>query len=245
MTNERELEFDEKSMFREYKRTKDKKIREKIISNYMYIAEIISKRFANRGIDYEDVFQVACLGLVLAVDRFDETKGSRFVSFATPTVTGEIKKYFRDKGCFIKIPRKLYEVFVKAEKMREGLATDNVSKSQIAKLLGLPEETVRKAYAAGDVAFIKSLEHEAYSEGGSMLYDTLGSDDKNFLIIENADFMNYCMDALSEKEREFVNLRYYEEETQKEIADRWGMSQMQVSRFEKGILNKLRENSHI
>ena len=83
-------DFNEEEIFRAYKETKDKKLKDKIIARYMYIAEILSKRFANRGIDYDDIFQVACLGLVLAVDRYEYDKGIKFASFATPTVTGEL-----------------------------------------------------------------------------------------------------------------------------------------------------------
>ncbi len=236
----KDKEFDEAEAFRLYKKTKDKKLKDKIIANYMYIAEILSKRFANRGIDYDDIFQVACLGLVLAVDRFEYDKGIKFASFATPTVTGEIKKYFRDKGCFIKIPRKLYEIFAKAEKLRMSMEPETYSRKETARILNLSEKDLQEAYAVGDVAFIQSLEQEAYSEGNSMYGDTLGFDDKNFLLIENSDFINFCMNSLNVREQEFIKLRFYEEKTQKEISLLWDLSQMQISRFEKSILKKLR-----
>lgn len=233
-------QFNEEEMFRLYKQTGDKKLRDKIVAQYMYVAEIMSKRFANRGIDYDDVFQVACLGLVLAVDRFDSGRGVKFTTFATPTVVGEIKKYFRDKGCFIKIPRKLYEVFTRAEKLRQGMDMTDSTPRELARMLKIPEETVRQAYAVGDMAFIQSLEQEAYTDSSAMYCDTLGSDDKNFMMIENADFMNSCLMELDEKEQSFIKLRFYEEMTQKKISQLWGMSQMQVSRFEKALLKKLR-----
>ena len=233
-------EFDESTIFPEYIRTKDKKLKNEIIDRYLYIAEIMSKRFANRGIDYEDIYQVACLGLVLAVDRFRPDMGVKFASFATPTVTGEIKRYFRDKGCFVKIPRKLYEVFTKAEKLRQAPDSGHYTQEEIARHLDVSVETVRKAYEVGDMAFIRSLEQEAYGDGGSLSYETLGSDDKNFLLIENEDFMKSCMEALSEREREFVRLRYYEEKNQREISELWQENQMYVSRFEKSLLKKLR-----
>ena len=233
-------EFNEEEIFRAYKETKDKKLKDKIIAKYMYIAEILSKRFANRGIDYDDIFQVACLGLVLAVDRYEYDKGIKFASFATPTVTGEIKKYFRDKGCFIKIPRKLYEIFVKAEKLRLSMEPEKFSRAEIAKALNLSEKDLAEAYAVGDVAFIQSLEQEAHRDGNSVYGDTLGFDDKNFLLIENSDFLNFCMNSLNQREQEFINLRFHEEKTQKEISKLWEISQMQVSRFEKSVLKKLR-----
>ena len=233
-------EFDENAIFLEYIKTKDQKLKNKIINRYMYIAEIMSKRFANRGIDYEDIYQVACLGLVLAVERYKPEVGAKFASFATPTVTGEIKKYFRDKGCFVKIPRKLYEVFTKAEKLRHAPESGHYTQEDIARHLDVSVEIVRKAYEAGDMAFIQSLEQEAYGDGGSLFHETLGFDDKNFLLIENEDFIKSCMESLTEREREFVELRYYEEKTQREISEHWQENQMYVSRFEKSLLEKLR-----
>lgn len=233
-------EFDENAIFAEYIKTKNKNLKNKIVDRYLYIAEIMSKRFANRGIDYEDIYQVACLGLVLAADRFKPDMGVKFASFATPTVTGEIKRYFRDKGCFVKIPRKLYEVFTKAEKLRQAPDSGNYTQEEIARHLDVPVETVRRAYEVGDMAFIHSLEQEAYSDGGSLFYETLGSDDKNFLLIENQDFMKSCMEALTPREQEFVKLRYYEEKNQREISELWGENQMYISRFERNLLKKLR-----
>ena len=84
--------------------------RNEIVNKYIYLAEIISRKFLNRGLDYEDIFQVACIALIKAVERFDPEKGVKFVSFATPTIIGEIKRYFRDKGSTIRIPRRIYEV---------------------------------------------------------------------------------------------------------------------------------------
>ena len=117
---------------------------------------------------------------------------------------------------------------------------EKFSRAEIAKVLNLSEKDLAEAYAVGDVAFIQSLEQEAHREGNSMYGDTLGSDDKNFLLIENSDFLNFCMNSLNEREQEFINMRFYEEKTQKEISELWEVSQMQVSRFEKSVLNKLR-----
>lgn len=92
-------------LFKQYKKTKDTAVRNEIIDRYTYLAEIMAKRFSGRGIDYDDLYQVACIGLLYAVERFDVSKGLKFTTFATPTITGEIKRYFRDKGNFIRVPR--------------------------------------------------------------------------------------------------------------------------------------------
>ncbi len=229
-------------LFLEYKRTGDKALRNEIVEYYTYIAEILSRRFINRGIEYEDIYQVACLGVINAVDRFDPERGVKFPSFATPTVLGEIRKYFRDKGFFIRIPRSLYEVFYKAEQIRRGNAeVQEQDIDEISRILNLPKSVVEEASTVGDGSFIKSLEHEAYANGSMSLANVLGVEDKRFLMIEDRDFIKYAVSCLTETEREFIERRYYKEMSQKEISELMGVSQMQVSRLEKKILKKLRD----
>ena len=106
-----EIKTTEYEMFSRYRETGDIALRDEIVSSYIYIAEILSRKFINRGVEYDDIFQVACMGILYAVERFDPDKGVKFATYATPTVMGEIRKYFRDKGNFIRIPRRLYEIF--------------------------------------------------------------------------------------------------------------------------------------
>ena len=231
---------EEYQLFSRYKETNDLTLRNEIASNYMYIAEILSKKFVNRGIDYEDIYQVACMGILYAIERFNPDRGIRFATFATPTVLGEIRKYFRDKGSFIKIPRKLYSIFYKAERIRRGLAPEDNTPEEVARILNLPLKTVLKAYEIGDSSFIKSLEQEAFADGNMTLSNFIGKEDNDIMLIENREFMNYCLKQLSQKELEFINMRYTNECSQKEIANKWETSQMQVSRFEKRLLKKLK-----
>lgn len=162
---------------------------------------------------------MACLGILYAVERFDPDKGVKFATFATPTVLGEIRHYFRDKGSFIKIPRGLYEVFYKAEQIRRSSA--DMSTGEIARILNLPESVVEEAYDLGGAAFLKSLENEAFANGEMNLSNVIGREDNNFIMIENRDFIRSCLSQLSEQEREFVKLRYYDELTQRDIAAKW------------------------
>lgn len=233
-----ETELSEYELFSEYRRTKDTELRDEIVALYIYIAEILSRRFINRGVDYDDIYQVACMGILFAVERFDPDKGVKFATYATPTVLGEIRKYFRDKGNFIRIPRRLYEIFYKAEKIRRG--SSEISNAEIARILNLPEKLVEEAYSWGDGSFIKSLEYEAYADGAMSLSNVIGADDKNFLMIENNDFINFCMGKLNDEEREFIEYRYNREMSQKDIAEIKNTSQMQVSRFERKLLKKLK-----
>lgn len=233
-----EIVTSEYEMFSRYRETRDTKLRDEIVSSYIYIAEILSRKFVNRGVEYDDIYQVACLGILYAVERFDPDKGVKFATFATPTVMGEIRKYFRDKGNFIRIPRRLYEVFYKAEKIRR--MSGEISREEIARILNIPEKTLESVYEIGDMSFIKSLEYEAYADGELALCNVVGVEDKNYLMIEDKDFVDSCMKNLTQEEREFVKYRYYDEKSQKEISEIMGTSQMQISRMEKKILKKLR-----
>lgn len=229
----------EYKLFSEYKKTNDKKIRDELMDTYIYIAEILSRKFINRGVDYDDIYQVACMGVMYAIERFDPDRGVQFATFATPTVMGEIRKYFRDRGNFIRIPRTLYEVFYRAECVRRGADGNQRTPKEISRILNIPEKIIMKAYEIGDKSFIKSLEYEAYADGSLTLSNTIGAEDNEILMIEEKDFITYCIKNLTEKEKEFINLRYYSEKTQKQIAEIWNVSQMSISRFEKLLLKKL------
>ena len=226
--------------FLEYRRTGDKRIRDELVQSYLYIAEVLSKKFLNRGVDYDDIFQVACMGVMYAVERFNPERGVSFATFATPTVLGEIRHYFRDRGNFIKVPRKLYEILFRAEQLKRR-NNENITPEEISRILDIPEEVLKKAYNIGDMAFIKSLEDEAFADGNMTLSNLIGVDDNHFIMIENKDFIDYCMSKLNDKESEFVRLRYYDEMSQVQIAKKWGTSQMYVSRMEKKVLKKIRD----
>lgn len=228
----------EYEMFSQYRETRDTNIRDEIVSSYIYIAEILSRKFINYGVEYDDIYQVACMGILYAVERFDPDRGVKFATYATPTIMGEIRRYFRDKGSFIRIPRRLYEIFYKAEKIKR--ISNGISHEEIARILGIPEKTLDTVYKTGDLSFIKSLEYEAFADGEMSLSNVIGTEEKSYLMIEDSDFISYCISRLSEEERQFVQYRYYDEKSQNEIAEIFGTSQMQISRMEKKLLKKLR-----
>ncbi len=227
------------TLFKEYRKTGDKKIRDLIVVEHTYMAKILAYRFQSTGMEFDDLYQVACMGLVLSVERFDPERGVQFATFATPTIMGEIRKFLRDKATCIKIPRKLFRVFSKAESIKNG--GENFTMTEIAKKLDVPLETLEEAYKVGDSAFIKSLEDEAATDGGLSVSSMIGYDDEGFMVVENRDFMKYCMSKMNEQEADLLRLRFYEDKTQREIADTWGVSQMYVSRLEKKVIKKFRE----
>ena len=192
---------DASTLFLEYKRTNDKKIRDELIEKHLYIARILSKRFVNRGVDYDDIYQVAVMGIIYAVERFDPQRGVCFATFATPTVLGEIRKYFRDKGNFIRVPRSLCSIFYRAEQIRYQGASAHIDDEELARRLNISVEDLKQAYKAGDASFIRSLEYEANTDGQLSLSNVVGTDNSDFLMIEDKDFVEYALSKLDERER--------------------------------------------
>ena len=236
-----EMKDNDYQLFKEYRQTGDNKVRDELVEKYLYIARILSKKFVNRGIEYEDIYQVASMGVLYAVERFDPDRGVVFATFATPTVLGEIRKYFRDKGNFIKIPRTLYEIFYKAERIKRSSENGETSLGELARILNLPEKELQKAYNMGDAGFIKSLEYEAFADGKMNFSNLIGKEDSGFLMIEDKDFIRRSLIKLRDKELELIKRRYYDEQTHAQIAKEWGVSQMYVSRLERTTLKKLRD----
>lgn len=230
---------DEYTLFKRYRETGDKALRDELVVRYTYMAKILAHKFRGYGIDFDDIYQVACMGVVLAVERFDPDRGVQFATFATPTILGEIRRFVRDKATCIKIPRRLYEIFCRAETIKRQ--SENMTIDDIAKHLGMPRETVVEAYRVGDAAFIKSLEDEAHTDGGLSISSMLGFDDEGFTLIENRDFMRYCMSQMTEREAELLTERFYNCRSQAELAERWNVSQMYVSRLEKKVIEKFKE----
>lgn len=228
----------------EYKKSGDKSLLDKLVYHYRYIPELLSRRYAHRGVEYEDIYQIACLGLFNAIERYDAAKGIKFITFATPTIIGEIKRFFRDKGNFIKVPRKIYETFQKANKLRNAYAMPNggkISSKELAEAIGVTEEELLKALSWGDGQFVRSLEQFVYADDDDKTFtDIIGVEDNHFLMIENSDFIEKFMEKLDDKEKRFVYLRFEKELSQTEISKQLGISQMTVSRMEKRILNLLK-----
>ncbi len=240
--------IDNEELFLEYAKTKDIAIRDEIVVKYLYVAEILTKKYLNRGIDYDDIFQVASLALIYAVERFDVTKGYEFSSFATPTIIGEIKKYFRDKGWMIRVPRRLQELAKKVTEAKVVLQQKlqrPVKVKDIADYLECTEYEVMEAMEASLVYTPKSLDVgyvNSDSDQEIFLANIIGTVDKEYEEIENRDFIKRCLDKLSEVEAKIISSRFLENKTQVEVAKELGVSQMTVSRMEKKLITKFRKD---
>lgn len=236
-----------KLLFIEYGSSKDPNIRDILIKEHLYIAEILSKKYANRGIEYDDIYQVASIGLIYAVDRYDVSKGFEFSSFATPTIIGEIKKHFRDKGWTIRVPRRIQELSKKINNAKVSLS-QTLQKSptieDIAHYLKCTEEEVLEAMEASKVYSPQSLDlsYDSNNEEKDInLADFIGEEDKYFGRIENNDFILKSMEKLNDIEKQILIERYFNKKTQVSIAEVLDISQMTVSRIEKKVLQKLRK----
>ncbi|MDO4772128.1 MAG: SigB/SigF/SigG family RNA polymerase sigma factor [Bacillota bacterium] len=235
-------------LFREYAKTRSLELRDELVVKYLYIAEILTKKYINRGLEYDDLYQVASLALIYAVERFDVEKGYEFSSFATPTIIGEIKKYFRDKGWMIRVPRRLQELAKKVNEAKEHLHQElkrPVKVSDIAAYLEVKESEVFEAMEASLVYTPKSLD-VSYSGDDSdqeiFLSSLIGEEDKEFKELEDRDFIERCLEKLDKVEAKIISSRFLEGRTQVQVADELGVSQMTVSRMEKKLIAKFRED---
>ena len=181
--------------------------------------------------------------MIKAVERFDPGKGFKFVSFATPTIVGEIKRYFRDKSSAIRIPRRIYEVYQKVNMAKDHLSQElnrAPRVDEIAAYLDIKPENVLEIVESWNVYNIQSFDQNAYNDDDIELHETIGDNDAAFERIENKDFLEKSLSKFNEAEREFIKLRYFNRKTQKEIAERMGVSQMYISRLEKKVLDRFR-----
>lgn len=233
-------------LFSSYSISKDINIRNEIFNTYQYLPELISKRYINKGIEYDDLYQIACIGLLYAIERFDMEKGYEFTSYATPTILGEIKKYFRDKGWFIRVPRKIQEIVKKI-----NIANNELFKrfnrvptlKELSEEIKYEEEEIIEAMEAGKMFISQSL--NIMCENGTdnksvELIDIIKDETDNFDKFVNSEFIKDSLNSLNKLERELIIDRFYNKLTQKQISKKLNISQMTVSRLEKKIIQKLK-----
>lgn len=211
--------------------------REEFIENNLGLVHSICKRFIGKGIEYDDLFQAGCMGLVKATDAFDETKGFSFSTYAVPVVMGEVRRLFRDGG-LIKVSRSVKELYLKInnekQKLEQKLCREPTV-CEIAKSLGVSSEDVAEAICAAQPAM--SLTYEDNSGVKEADLPTFSYEEE----IYNRLDINAAAANLSEKEKQILKLRYFNSLTQNDTARAMNMSQVQISRMEKKILLKLRE----
>lgn len=235
-------------MFIKYIEHPSKELRNEIVEKYLYMVDILIRKYMGKGVEYDDLYQVGALALVAAVERFDPYKGFEFSSFATPTILGEIKKYFRDKQWSLKVPRRLKEISAKVQASNESLYRKLERKPtiiEIAKDTDIKEEDILEAMEGSQAYSTYSLD-KTYEENGdegesSFLEKYTGFDEKGFERIETNEIIKKVMDGFSDQNRYIFKERFIYNKSQAEIASVLGVSQMTVSRAEKNIINKFKE----
>lgn len=222
----------------------DKRAREILTENNMGLVHSIARRFQNRGVEMEDLIQIGCIGLLKAIDKFDTSYDVRFSTYAVPMITGEIKRFLRDDG-MVKVSRSLKETAAKAYTVREELFLKEGKEprmEEIARELGITREEL--VLAMDSQGQVESLQKTIYQSDGNeiSLEDKLPLEENQQEMVVNRMFLEQALGTLDRKERELIYLRFFQDRTQSSIAQQMGMSQVQVSRMEKKILNRLRAN---
>ncbi|MEA2972719.1 MAG: polymerase sigma-B factor [Actinomycetota bacterium] len=232
--------------FHEYAQSRDRSLRDQLVTAHMGLAEYLARRFTNRGEPLDDLVQVAALGLLKAVDRFDPERGLEFSTYATPTIVGELKRHFRDKGWAVRVPRRVQELHLRLGSVVSQLSQEkgrSPTIGEIALAAAVSEEEVLEAIEAGHAYRFTSLDAPAGGDEDGSLSSQLGSDDQNLIDSEHRVTLSPLIAQFPPRERMILHLRFFEGLTQSEIAGRLGISQMHVSRLLARSLAQLRSQA--
>jgi RNA polymerase sigma-B factor len=228
-----------------YRRARHRRLRDELVEEHAGLAYLLARRFAHRGEATDDLEQVALVGLLKAVERFDPGRGFQFSTFATPTILGELKRHFRDHGWAVRVPRSVQDLHLELGRIVAALGQErgrSPTPAEVAERAGVSEEEVLEAMEAGSLYRLSSLDQPASPDDkeASALAARLGDHDPGFEQIEHRAELDELLGTLSDRERQIVELRFFESMTQSEIAERVGISQMHVSRLLARSLELLR-----
>lgn len=233
-------------LFERWRATRDREARDELVSRYLPLARKLARRYAQSSEPYEDLVQVASLGLVKAVERFDPGRGFAFSSFAVPTIVGELKRYFRDTAWAVHVDRGAQERARKitdAQQVLSGRTGRIPTVAELAQYLELSQEEVLDGLQAAEAYAAVSLDAPMSGDEDeeSSRLEALGGEDHRLLLVDEQATVFAAAQRLHIQEREILYLRFGEDLTQSEIADRVGVSQMQVSRLLRRSLARLRD----
>lgn len=237
------MEDGDQNRFEEFSKTKDPVLRDRIIESHLGLANQLARRFSNRGEAHDDLVQVASLALIKAVDRYEPERGVRFSTFAVKCILGELKRHFRDRGWAVRAPRRIQELYLELGHEIDRLVQElgrAPTVSELAAAVRASEHDVLEALEAGRGYRSSSL--DAPDQEGEPFVESLGSEDAELEHSENRSVLHLGLEQLSERDRQILHLRFVDGLTQSDIASRFGVSQMQVSRMLAVSLKKLRSN---
>jgi RNA polymerase sigma-B factor len=236
-----------RELFVRYHADGDEDARDELVEMYLNLVKYLASRFRNRGEPIDDLVQVGTIGLIKAIDRFDVGRAVEFTTYATPTIVGELKRYFRDKGWAIKVPRRLQELSFKVNQAVDAL-TQRLQRSplvpEIAEYLGVTPDEVLEALETSEAYNFVSLESDRGSDGAETfsILEYIGKDDQLMAIVDDRATLATALKFLTAQEQRVLYLRFFQGLTQTEIAKQMEISQMQVSRLLRRTLRVLREN---
>ncbi|HEX2104495.1 MAG TPA: SigB/SigF/SigG family RNA polymerase sigma factor [Solirubrobacteraceae bacterium] len=233
-----------RELLRRWHEDGDRAARQEVAESLLPLARSLARHYAGKGEPLEDLEQVASVGLLNAIDRFDMSRDVRFATFAVPTIAGELKRHFRDRGWMLRVPRDIQELSARVTRCRETLTREHgrsPTVGEVASALGESDERILDALRAADAYRTMSLDEPlAGAESGGVL-DAIGGEDDGFARAEERAMLDIGLETLAPREREVVRLRYYEGMTQREIARAIGVSQMHVSRLIRRSVDSMRE----
>lgn len=235
-----------RDLFRRYKEQGDGSARDQLIVNHLNLVRFLAAKFANRGEPLDDLVQVGTIGLIKAIDRFEPERGLEFTTYATPTILGEIKRHFRDKGWSVRVPRRLQELSAKVNQANETLTQRlqrTPSVEEVARHLEVSVDEVLEAMESSEAYSSVPLEAgSSDDEDAPAVIDRFGVVDQDLASLDDRIMLDGALSRLDENERTLVALRFGEGLTQSQIAEKLGMSQVQVSRLLHRTLERMRKD---
>ena len=240
-------EAETEELFRHFISTRSPKTRDQLVIMHQNLVRFLAGKFANRGEPLEDLVQVGVIGLINAIDRFDPERGTKFSTYATPTIVGEIRRHFRDKAWSLKVPRRLQELNLAANKAAEELSQSlghPPTVQDIADKVGATEEETLEAIELGNAYDTVSLDTKLSYDGESApltLAEFVGDLDGSLQNIETYGDLKQAMDSLEPREKAIIYYRFFKDMSQTEVAKRLNISQMHVSRLQQKAVKRLKE----
>lgn len=230
-------------MLERYAATRDTALRDELFEQYLPLARAVARKFIGRGAELEDLEQVAAMALLKALERFEPERGYRFVTYAVPTITGDVRNHLRDKSGMMRMPRDSRQRLYQLSKEQEAFEREHLrapTAQELAQRMQItPEELLSLLNMRQQSSYV-SLDTPVGEEGDTVLQDMLGSSDDGFDRMERSDWMEWILSKVNEMERQLLLLRYRDGLGQRDTAKRLGVSQMQVSRLERRVLSRLR-----
>jgi RNA polymerase sigma-B factor len=238
-------DLEERRLFARYQQTGDRVARDALVERFLPLARQLARRYERGSEPLDDLVQVASLGLLKAIDRFDPGRATAFSSFAVPTIAGELKRHFRDKGWWVRVPRDLQELANRVDRLVDELLPElgrTPTPDEIARHIGVSTEQVLEARDAAGAHRALSLDrpHDD-ADGDDHMLDSIGAEDPGYHLADDAATIDRLMGVLDDRQRQILRLRFAEDLTQSEIGARVGVSQMHVSRLIRQAIEQLRE----